>query len=162
MDELALLAGSQRVPSGRTTRISAFGMALPIESGGGRPRRVEVGGAERLGEAVHQVRLRLREELAQRVERRARHPAAGVGEVAQLRGRLRRPGRSASWSHSGGTQVRPVTPCCAQSRDDVARQEVVHEDDVGADVKAVVTWLSPASKLSGSAARMTSSAVFPR
>ena len=56
-------------------------------------RGIEVRGAERLGEAVHEERLRGREESRAAVERRARHAAAGVGEVAQRAGRLRRPGQ---------------------------------------------------------------------
>ena len=36
----------------------------------------------------------------------------------------------AIWIHSGGTQVRPVTPCSFAEPYDVAGHEVVHEDDV--------------------------------
>ena len=51
--------------------------------------RVQVGRAEGLGQAVHQVRLGLREDRAQLRQRRLRHPPAGVGEVAQAARRLR-------------------------------------------------------------------------
>ena len=55
---------------------------------------------------------------------------------------------SASWIHSGGTHE-PGDPVLGAQSDDVAGEEVVHEHDVRAVEKAVVSWLKPASKLSG-------------
>jgi len=53
--------------------------------------RRQVGRAESLGQAVHQERRRSGQLAPQRVQRLARQPPAGVGEVAQRRGGLGRP-----------------------------------------------------------------------
>ena len=51
-------------------------------------RRIEAGRAEGFGEAVHQVQLRLREQLAQAADQRLGQIAAAVGQPAQARARL--------------------------------------------------------------------------
>ena len=65
-------------------------------------------------------------------------------------------------SHSGGTAVSPVTPCLATKRGMSAATRWLCSTTCAPTAKAVVIWLKPASKLSGSADRMTSSAVLRR
>ena len=139
-----------------------MGIALPIESG----RRstsagIEVRRPERLGQPVHQVRLGPREDRAQTGRaspsasgRRCWRSSAGLAVASAGQS------WSASWIHSGGTHVSPVTRGAgAQSHDVAAEAGSSRARRARRRVNAVVSWLKPASKLSGSAARMTSSLV---
>ena len=76
--------GAASLPSGRTMRSSAKGMAR-ADAVGMRvdQRRIEAGRAEGFGEAVHQVQLRLREQRAQAAHQRLGQMAAAVGQRAQ-------------------------------------------------------------------------------
>ena len=67
-----------------------------------------------------------------------------------------------SSDHSGGTPVTPVISCrlSACERSPGSRERC--NTSVAPTRKEVVNWLIPASKLSGSAERMRSSAVFSR
>src|SRR3546814_11525902 len=46
-------------------------------------RRIEVGGANGFGQAVHQIRLRPWKDMAKAFKERKGHVAAGVGEMAE-------------------------------------------------------------------------------
>jgi hypothetical protein len=65
-------------------------------------------------------------------------------------------------THSGGTPVRPVISCrrSALRRSPGSRERC--NTSVAPTRRAVVNWLIPASKFSGSAERMRSSLVFSR
>ena len=104
---------------------------------GGRPRpdRGRSSGTPRSARTSGTA-VRRGEDRAQPVERRARHPAAGVGEVAQCSPASSGQSWSAIWIHSGGTQVSPVTRCRAHSRTTSRGQQVVHEHHVRADGEA--------------------------
>ncbi len=113
-------------------------------------RRVEIGRAEGLGEAVHQIGRALAETApaACRVS-----PSAFALRCSRNSAVLRRPraasSGSAIWIQNGGTPVIPVTLCFSQSRTTSPGRTIVHQHDVRAALNAVVSWLSPASKLSG-------------
>ena len=134
MDELALLAGVAR----RAVRADdedlgvrdrlADRVGSAVDLG-----RVEVGRAERLGQAVHEVRPARREDRAQLVERRLRHPAAGVGEVAHASADLLRPRLLGELDPQRRHAGQAGDPVLGAEPDDVAGQQVVHEHDVGAD-----------------------------
>ena len=124
VDELALLA-----------RLAARAVGPDDEDLGVRDRladrvrpavdlgRVEVGRAERLRQAVHQVRLGLREDRAQL--RRASPSACARPCWRSSAGCAVASGGhscSASWIQSGGTHVSPVTWCLAHRLHDVARR----------------------------------------
>jgi hypothetical protein len=89
MDQLALLVVGRDSPASLITRISAWGMALPIEVGwlsisaGSR-----IGRAERLGQAVHREQPRLREQAAQPAHQIHRQRPAAVGQPAQAARRV--------------------------------------------------------------------------
>ena len=98
--------------------------------------RRQVGRAERLGQAVHQVGLGFRQARAQRVEGLARHATAGVGEVAQVLGDARRPLelRQLDVQRRHGGEARHAL--ALQRVDHVARQQVIEQDDARAGVKS--------------------------
>ena len=126
--------GSQRDPSGRTTRISALGIALPIES---EPPvdlgRIEVGRAKRLREPVHEVTAWRCGKIARSFcERRPGHAPAGVGEVAQAAARLGRPGLLGELDPQRRHAGEPGDPVPRTQPDDVAGQQVVDEHHVRA------------------------------
>ena len=134
MHELALLAGLAARAVGahdedlgvRDRLADRVGPAVDL---GG----VEVGRAERLGEPVHQEGLGEGEDRAQLAERGARHPAAGVGEVAQAARRLGRPLLLGELDPQRRHAREPGDLVLGAQADDVARQQVVDEHDVGAD-----------------------------
>ena len=112
-------------------------MALPIESGRrSTSRGVEVGGAKGLGQPVHQVRLA----VAGRSPRSRSSVALGMRPPVLAKYRRLSAASSghfcsASWIHSGGTQVSPVTRCLAHRRTTSPGKQIVHEHDVRADRK---------------------------
>ena len=95
--------------------------------------RVQVGRAERLGQAVHQVGLGLREDRAQLLQRRLRHAPAGVGEVAQAPRRLERPLLLGELDPQRRDAREPGDLVLGAQAHDVAREQVVDQHDVGAD-----------------------------
>ena len=122
--------------------------------------RVQIGRPERLGEPVHQVRLRLEgRSRAGSSSVGRRHPACRCWRSSACSPSPRRatPGRRAGPT-AAGTQVSPVTRCLALRagrRPPVAGSSSAprgHRPQM-----PVVSWLSPASKLSGRTARMQSS-----
>ena len=110
--------------------ISAKGMArahrigMVVEQG-----RLEIGRAERLGEAVHRIDVGGREELAHPPDHRGREPAAAVGQPAQRQRRLGRPGRLDQLHPERRNAGQGADLMALDRADHVARGEIVERHD---------------------------------
>ena len=127
MDELAFLG---RLAVGVDDHDLGEGNGAPhrirmiVEQG-----RLEIGGAEGLGEPVHRIDVGGREQLAHPPHHRRRQLAAAIGQAAQRQGRRGRPGRldqlNPEWRNAGQS-----TDFMTFDRpDDVARREIVERHD---------------------------------
>ena len=90
--------------------------------------RRQIRGAERLREAVHEEDLRLRQRAPQLLQNRTGHRAARVRDVAQVLDRVRRPGQLGELRPQRRHAREPGDALLGEHRNDVAREQVVHED----------------------------------
>ena len=129
-------SGAHGVPSSRSTRISALGMALPIESGrrstssGGRnvERNASVSPYIRNGRVLRQLG-------AQALQRLLGHAAAGVGDIAQVVRDLRRPVELRQLDPQRRHRGQAGDALLLHGVEHVLRQQVVDQHDARAGVE---------------------------